>query len=124
MADRVGLWWLTFSIRERTAQFIAALTAYHVHRVPEIGSPELICNILQHAYYLAAFDLVEALAAELGIVALLIDREGSIADDRDATIGRRDEIFPFVVRFAWKQRDVRHALELDVLPTLSVRAAV
>ena len=64
------------------------------------GVLHLIGDVLEHADDLAALDLVEDLAAELRVVALLIDRERAVADDRDAAIGRRDEVVPAEVLVA------------------------
>src|SRR4051794_6479404 len=45
-----------------------------VASLPEIRSPCLISDTRKHAALLAAFDLPEGIAAELEVIALLIDR--------------------------------------------------
>ena len=85
------------------AEPVAALAADHVDARPELRRADLVGDVLQHADDLAAADLVEHLAAELRVVALLVDRERAVADDRDAAVRRGDEIFPhesFVARAA------------------------
>ena len=74
--------------------------------------------------YYAAADFVEDLAAELEVVALLIDRVRSSPDDVDAPIGGRDEIIHIEVALAGEERDVGHPLKLHVRPRLGVGAAV
>src|SRR5581483_4612430 len=86
--------------------------------------PHLIRDVLQHADDLAALDLIEDLAAELRVVALLVDREGAVTDDRDAAVGRGDQIIPTEILVPRQERDVGHALELHRRPRLRIRAAV
>ena len=52
----------------------------------------LIGHAREHAALLAAFDLPERVAAELEIVALLVDRETAVALDQDAVVDARDQI--------------------------------
>src|SRR5574338_428218 len=102
--DRVRLRRLTFRVAERTPQPITVFTANHVHRVPEFRRAHLVRDILEHAGDLAATNLVEQLAAELRVIALLVDREGPVTDDRDAAIGRGNEVVPPVILFAGQER--------------------
>src|SRR5450432_246025 len=124
MAHRIRLARLSLSIVEGAAQLIALLAADHVHRVPEVGRPHLVRDVLEHANNLSTLDLIEELTAELGVVALLIDREGALAYYSDTAIGRGDQIFERLLRVAREQRDVRHTLKLDVLPRLRIGTAV
>src|SRR5688572_3223994 len=94
MADRVRLRRLALSIIEARPELIALRPADHVHCVPEIGGPHLVRNILQHAGDLAVANLIKDLAAELRVVALLVDRERAVADDRNTTIRGGDEVVP------------------------------
>ena len=86
------------------------------------GSPDVILKLRINSG--AAFDLVKYLASELRIVALLINGERSVADDRDSLVGRRDEILPNEVLVSGKQRNIRHSLKLHIGPRLRVAAAV
>src|SRR5919112_1818652 len=94
VAHRVDLSGLALPVEEARAHLIAGLSADHVHGVPEIGRTHLIGHILQHAGDLAALDLVEDLTPELRVVALLVDGERSVTNDRDALVGGGDEIIP------------------------------
>src|SRR6185369_10479252 len=94
MADRVHLNGLALCVAERTAQEVALWTADHVQARPELRRLHLIGDVLEHTGDLPTLDLVENLAAELRVVALLVDRERAIADDGDAAIGGGDEIVP------------------------------
>src|SRR6478672_1704381 len=90
----IHLHWLTLRVTKRAAQEVALLAANHIQARPELWRLHLICDVLEHPDDLAALDLVEDLAAKLRVVPLLVDGERSVADDRDAAIGRRDEIVP------------------------------
>src|SRR5688572_18375139 len=124
MTHGVGLAGLPLSIAERAAQLVTPRAADHVERVPELRRSQLVCDVLEHADDLAAADFIVELSAELGVVALLVDRERAIADDRDAAIGRRDEILPREIALARPEGDVRHALKLDIGPGLRIRASM
>src|SRR4029079_1788063 len=93
LPHRVDLSGLSCSVEEARAHLVALLAADHVHRIPEVGRAHLVRDVLQLADDLAALDLIEQLTAELRVVALLVDREAAIADDGDALVRRRDEIF-------------------------------
>ena len=69
---------------KRRAEPVGALAAEERQRVPEVRRPRLIGDVAQHARPLAVLDLPEHLAAELEVVALLIDRERAVAFDVDA----------------------------------------
>ena len=65
--------------------FIAG--ANRVHRIPELGGDSGVGWILQHARPLAVLDLPSNLAAELEVVALVVDRPGAVGLHEDAMIG-------------------------------------
>src|SRR6266545_5029260 len=81
VADGVRLARLAFAVGERAVHQIRRLTADHVHRVPEVGRTRLVGDVFQHSGDLAAFHFIGNLAAELEVVALLIDRIRATADD-------------------------------------------
>src|ERR1035437_702683 len=87
VAHAVDLARLPFAVEERPAESVARLAADHVHRVPEIRRADLVGHVLQHAGDLASLDLVEELAAELRVEALLVDGERAVSDDRDSLVG-------------------------------------
>src|SRR5665213_1343034 len=107
VAHAVDLPGLSFAVEERSADRVARLAADRFHRVPEVRGADLVGHVLEHPGDLAALDLIEDLPAELRVVALLVDREGAVADDRDPLVGRRDQVLPLFVFPAREQRYVR-----------------
>src|SRR5512141_1182305 len=110
MTDGVRLRRLTLPVTEGSAKPVALWPADHVHRVPEIRSARLICDILQHSRDLAAFHFIEHLAGELEVVSLMIDRPRSAILHDDAAVGGGHDVIETDVLVAGKKRDVRHAL--------------
>src|SRR3954462_5142520 len=124
VAHRVDLSGLPLSIEEAGAHLVALLAADHVHGVPEVWRAHLVGDVLQHAGDLATLDLIEELTAELRIVALLVDREASVADDGDPLVGRGEEDLVALLLCAGQQGHVRHALELYVAPGIGMTATM
>src|SRR5512141_3125086 len=116
MTDGVRLRRLTLPVTERSAKPVALWPADHVHRVPEIRSARLICNVLQHSRDLPAFHFVEHLAGELEIVPLVIDRPRAAILHDDAPVGGSHDVVETHLLVAGKERYVRHALELHGRP--------
>src|SRR6476469_4598380 len=104
VAHRVDLPRLSLSVEEARAHLVALAAADHVHRIPEVRRAHLVGDVLEHADDLATLDLVEELATELRVVALLVDREAAVADDGDAAIGGGDEVVPALLLLPGKQR--------------------
>src|SRR5690606_29921907 len=115
---------LTLAVEERAAQAVVALVAHRHAGVPELRGADLVGHVLEHAGDPPVLDLVEQLAAELGVVALLVDRERAVADDVDAVLHVLDHVGHRQLRAARGQRDVGHALELHARPRVGVAAAV
>src|SRR6185503_744392 len=115
---------LALAVEERAAQAVVALVAAGDHRVPELLGVGLVGDVAQHRAQLAVLDLVEELAAELEVVALLVDGVGAVADDEDALLDLGDELLRRQLGLAGGERDVGHALELHVVPAVGVAAAV
>src|SRR6185503_10001342 len=86
VAHRVDLGWLPFAVVRRAVQFVSRLAAQPITRVPKIGRARLISDIAQHRAHPALLDFPKGLAAELKIVALLIDRPTAVAVDQDAVV--------------------------------------
>src|SRR5690606_27553352 len=115
---------LALAVEERTAEAVVALVADGDARVPELWGADLVGHVLDHAGDPAIPDLVEQLPAELGVVALLVDREGAVADDVDAVLDVLDHVGHGQLLPAGRQRDVGHALELHAGPRVGIAAAV
>src|SRR5262245_50428432 len=86
MADGVQLGRFALAVVECTAEAIRLGAAETVAGTPEIGRARLIRDVAQHAGHLAFLNFPERLAAELEVVALLVDRETPVAHDQDAAI--------------------------------------
>src|SRR5690606_14777233 len=115
---------LALAVEERATQAIVGFVADRAAGVPELRRADLVSHVLDHAGDLAVLDLVEQLAAELGVVALLVDRERAVADDVDAVLDVLDHVFDGQLLTAGGHRDVGHALELHRRPGVGVAAAV
>src|SRR5690606_209013 len=115
---------LALAVEERTTEAVVAFVADRRAGVPEFRRADLVGHVLEHAGDLAVLDLVEQLAAELRVVALLVDRERAVADDVDAVLDVLDHVGHGQLVLAGRQRDVGHALELHARPGVGVAAAV
>src|SRR5690606_41625101 len=89
MRHRRHLRRLSLPVKERTAQAEVALVADRTARVPELRRADLVGHVLEHPRDLAIPDLVIQLAAELRVVALLVDRIRAAAVDVDRSEERR-----------------------------------
>src|SRR5690606_37081132 len=76
----------------RPVQLPGRRPAHGVHRPPEVGGGGLVGHVAQLPGEPAALDAVEALAGELEVVALHVDRPGLVADDVDAAVDARDQL--------------------------------
>src|SRR6476620_3633785 len=124
MADRVALYRLTLAVAERATQQVGRGAAEHVGRFPELRGFRLIGEIAQLRCNLPVLDLPEGLAAELEVVALVVDAVARITLDEDAIVGRADDVLLRDFLLGRLQRDVWHPLEGDGRPVVGVAAAV
>src|SRR5213596_1897401 len=72
----------------------------------------------------AILDFVKKLAAELEIVALLVDAPTAVADDVNPVLDVREKLLDrdlFLARF---KRNIRHPLQGDFVPTIRESARV
>src|SRR3972149_7662505 len=72
--------------------------------VPELGRDPVVDHVAQHVGALAVLDQPERIAAELEVVAPLIDAVRPVAFDIDPALHVGDELF--ARRRAWLQPDV------------------
>src|SRR5215471_6961573 len=93
VGDGIRLLRLSLAVGERAAKSVCAFSAKQRHRIPEVWRTGLISNVAQHSDALAIFDLPENLTSKLKVVALLINRVGTIAFDVDAALCCGDHIF-------------------------------
>ncbi|KAG0938345.1 hypothetical protein G6F31_015467 [Rhizopus arrhizus] len=122
--DRRDLARLALAVEERTAQAVVALVGHGGAGIPEFRRADLVGHVFQHAGDLAVLDLVEQLAAELRVVALLVDRIRTAAVDPDAVLHVLAHVLDAARLLARRQRDIGHALELHAGPGIGIAAAV
>jgi hypothetical protein len=111
VAHRVDLGGLAFAVVAEPHVFPEGFSADAVTRRPEVRSAALVGHVGDHAPDLARLDLPERVAAELEVVALLVDRVRAHAVDQDAVVNARDQV---VERHAILRRlepNVGHSLE-------------
>src|SRR5437868_5793790 len=94
VAHRVALRRLSLAVAERAAKQIRGPAADHVARPPELRRVRLVGEIAELCRDPAVLDLPERLAAELEVVALVVDAVAAISLDQHAVVGRRDDV-PF-----------------------------
>ena len=91
--------------------------------LPEIGGARLIGDAGDHSGLLSLLDFPEGVAAELEVVALLIDGEAAVAIDQDAVFDAGDQVVERGPGLAGFEPDVRHTLEGHAGPAIGVAAA-
>src|SRR6266850_2905601 len=89
------------------------LVADGVARLPEVGRAALVRDVGDLRADLALLDLPEGVAAELEVVALVVDRVRPPAFDQDAVVHPRHEVVERHRLLARLEPHVRHALERD-----------
>src|SRR6185312_16103270 len=104
------------AVGECAPEPVGSLATDHVHGAPEIRGACLVRYILQHSRDLALPDFVEDLSRELEVVALLVERPGSAVLDDNSPIRVGNYVIDRGVCITWKERYVRHALELNGIP--------
>nr|GEU28510.1 hypothetical protein [Tanacetum cinerariifolium] len=115
---------LPFAVEEGAAHAPVAFIAHGGARVPEFLRVGLVRHVFEHLADLAVLDLVKQLAAELEVVALLVDRKRAVAHDVNALLDVLDHLVRRQRLLAGGERHVGHALELHAAPVVRVRAAV
>src|SRR5580658_3569923 len=123
VTNRVHLSRFAFTIARRAELLPVALPGDTVAGVPEVRSSGLIRHARKHAALLAAFNLPEGIAAELKIVALLVDGETAVALNEDAVVDARNQIARSYRRDAGREPHVGHALERNAGPGIRIAAA-
>src|SRR5205085_5086389 len=92
MAGAHHLLGLAFAAIGRTPQGPSIARADGVHGVPEIGGDAGVRRILEHASEFAVLDLPADLAAELKVVALVVNRPGAVGGHKDTVVGGGNEL--------------------------------
>src|SRR5262249_48250542 len=120
VADRVALRGLPLAVAERATELICRLAAQQVAGLPEFRRVRLVREIAKLSGDLAVLHFPERLAAELEVVALMIDAVARVALDVYTVVGRTDDVRFLQVLLARLERDVRHALEGNRAPAIGV----
>src|SRR5262245_55405306 len=123
VAHRVRLARLALAVVREAHVLPVTLVGDRGAGAPEIVRATLIGHVRQHAALLAVLDLPERVAAELEVVALLVDRVRAAAVDQDAVLDLADEIVEARAVGARLEPHVRHALERDAVEAVGVAAA-
>src|SRR3954468_18222119 len=88
----VDLWRLAFPIAARSVDLPITAIRNQIAGLPKVGGAGLIGHLGQHSRFLAALDFPECVAAELEIVALLIDGVAAASFNQDAVVHTGDQI--------------------------------
>src|SRR5215472_458411 len=124
MADGVDLRRLTFGIAGGAELPPVGWTGGAVASLPKVRSACLVGNARDHAAALAAFDFPERIAAELEVVALLVDGIAAAAIDENTVIDTGNQTVQGGIGRTCLEVDIRHALEGNRRPGIGLTAAV
>src|SRR3989449_188539 len=111
VAHGVDLPGFPLAIPVQTDVLPGRLITEEVAGLPEVGRAALVGDVGDHRADLSALDLPKGVAAELEVVALVVDRVGAATVDQDTVIHAGHEIVERSRLLARGQPDVRHSLE-------------
>src|SRR3989442_8848814 len=111
VAHGVDLAGLPLAIPVQTDVLPGGLIAEEVASLPEVGRAALVGDVGDHRAYLSALDFPEGVAAELEVIALVVDRVRTATVDQDPVIHAGNEVVERGRLLARGQPDVRHPLE-------------
>src|ERR1700746_3439272 len=117
------LLWLSFPAVRGTPQRPLLARANRIHCSPKISRDPAVRRIFQHARAFPVLDLPSNLAAELEVVALVIDRPGTICLHIDSVICIRDQLLPRQWLLTRQNADIRHANNRQPVPTFSPQSS-
>src|ERR1700722_738554 len=89
-----------------------------VQRIPEFRRDSRVGRVLHHAGSLAILDFPTDLAAELKVIALVVNRPRSIGLHQDRVIGRGNQLLETERFLSRQQADVGHADHRQPVPSL------
>src|SRR3569833_4222747 len=124
VAHRRDLPRLALAAVESPAEDVRLRAADGLHGVPDVGGHRLVGRVAELAREPSLLDPVEALAGELEVVALHVDRPALVADDVDAAVDTGDQLLGGGAVRRGLERDVRHALQRHAGGGVGERAAV
>src|SRR4030088_605166 len=109
VADGIDLGGLTLGVSGGAVLAPVRRARGAVAGLPEIGRAGLITHARDHSALLAALDFPEGVAAELDVVALLIDGVAAAPIDEDTVVDAADEALQRGLARAWLEPHVGHA---------------
>src|SRR3954469_10781985 len=120
----VRLYWLSFRVTREALLLPRFLWPDGVRVRPEGGGDGVVGEVGHHARLLPVLDFPERVAAELSVVALLIDAEAALPFDEDAVFDVGDHLV-HGRRSLWPRFElhVRHTQERVVAPVIRKGAA-
>src|SRR5262245_2675496 len=124
MTDDTHLTRLPLAVVEGAMQFIGRSAPNAIAGAPEIRRARLIRDVAQHAADFPLVDFAKRLAAELEVVALLIDRPAPVAVDENSLFNAGNELVERYILRSRLQRDVRHPGEWNAGPRIPIGATV
>src|SRR5450432_1047372 len=124
VADGVDLGRLALGISREAELPPVGRAGGAVAGLPEVGRTALVGDARNHAALLAALDFPKSVAAELEVVALLVDGIIAGAIDQDAVVDAGDQAFKRGLPRAGFEPDIGHALEGHGGPGIGLAAAV
>ncbi len=86
MTYGIGLLGLAFAVARSPELLPVTAGGDPVAGMPEIRRLRLVSDARKHAPLLTAFNLPESIAAELEVIALLVDGEAAVAVDENAVV--------------------------------------
>src|SRR5580658_6057674 len=112
---------LSLATVRRTPERPLIARADRIQRIPELRRDAGIRRVLHHAHTLAVLDLPANLAAELKVIAAVVNRPRTIGLHQDAVIGGRDQLFECQRLYAGQETDVSHPDHGQTVPAFSAQ---
>src|SRR5260370_27162740 len=123
MADSIDLPRLPLAVIGRAPLRPIARAGDAVAGLPQIRGARLIGHARNHPLLFASLDRPKRIAAELEVVALMVDGPTAVAIDENTVVDARNEVLQRSVGLARFEPHVGHALEWDAGPVVGVAAA-
>src|SRR3989442_10953732 len=110
------LLWLPFPAMRCSPEHPLVARADRIQRIPELSGNSGVGRVLQQACTLAILDLPSRLAAELEVVAFVVDGPGAVGLHVDAVVRRSDELLAGEGLLPRHNADIGHADDRQPVP--------
>src|ERR1700680_4415053 len=114
---------LTFATVRRAPESPLVTRTDSVKRIPKFRRDPRVRWILQHADTLAVLDLPTHLAAELKVVASIINRPRAVGLHQNAMVSRSNQLLKSEWLFSGRQADVSHADHGQPVPSFGAQSS-